>query len=177
MSVPTPQNSSGDGTRHAQYARRRRAKLAEFLKTIGGVRVSHHPDCPHGSRDGYDLFGCRCAKCSPHSAAPRINSYREQRYHDAAESVLAAHKVPQEPRDGVQDWRTRLATELIKVWRGSRGTVRIQRLATHLGISMSAMAITGWSEQRCTTVAEELTAALRAAGANTKTVQDLTGRP
>lgn len=176
MSVPTPKSSTGDGTRHAQYARRRRAKLAESIEKIGGVKVSQHAACKHGTKDGYDLYGCRCGECSPHSAAPRINSYREKRYQDAAESILAKHKVPQEPHDGIRGWRTELAKEVIEIWRDSRSTARIQRLATKLDIDMTSMGITGWSPQRCAKVAEELTAALRAAGANTKNDQGLTPR-
>lgn len=147
-----------DGSRHAQYARRRRARLAEFLEEIDGVMVSQHPDCPHGHRDGYDLYGCRCAECGEHSAAPRIKEYREKRYRAAAVAVLHGHGVPEgEPAD-------QLADELIDLWRKSRGQSRHNKLALHL--SRTEHGLTG---AHALTVAEELVTALRSAGDGSQT--------
>ena len=163
-------DAEGSGSRHARYQRRRRLRLAEAVETVGGVQVSTHVDCPHGTRDGYDLYKCRCAKCSEHSAAPRMKDSREQRYQSAAEAVLAKHQVPEH----VPDWNNKeLAAALVEVWRRHRGQVRITRLASHLVIRMSAMSVTGWSDQRATEVAAELTTALRVAGGSIK-AEDLT---
>jgi len=165
MSVPTDQN----GTRHARYARRRREQLAGFLKPIDpddpdGPKVSTHPDCPHGHRDGYDLYGCRCPKCGEQSAAPRIREYREQRYQAAAVAVLRRHGVPE--GQTVED----LADTLIEVWRTSRGESRIRKLAVRIRKAGHAA-----TSPRAITMAEELTSALRAAGAGARAAREPDG--
>lgn len=156
MSAPPEQQES----RHAQYARRRRARLAEYLKLSDpdnpdSPKVSTHPDCPHGHRDGYDLYGCRCPECSEHSAGPRIQEYREQRYQAAAVAVLRGQGVPEgEPADT-------LAAELIELWRRSRGASRHRKLAAR--ISKAPHGLTG---SHALFVTDELITALSAAGAN-----------
>lgn len=162
-------DTEGDGSRHARYQRRRRSKLAQAVKVIEGVQVSTHADCPHGTSAGYDLYKCRCAKCSEHSAAPRMKEHREQRYQSAALAALRAHGVPENAlTDGTAD-------ELIRVWRASRGQSRQRRLALHLG-----RAYPGMTADQVITLTEQLIEDLRSAGGNTRTAEgaaeDLTGR-
>ena|SRR5688572_26876117 len=165
MSAPIDQ----DGTRHAKYARKRRAELATHLKEIKisddtTIKVSEHPDCPHGTRDGYDLYGCRCAACGEHSAAPRIKEYREKRYQAAAVAVLHGQGVP---RDDAPE----LAAELIELWRNSRTDSRLRKLATR--ISQTKHGLTG---AHAIVTAEALIAALRTAGSGSKKAEDLPAR-
>lgn len=161
MSVPNQNNNPDGGTRHAKYARRRRAALAEHLKLIGGVKVSQHPDCPHGTPDGYNLFGCRCLECGEHSAAPRIQEYREQRYQAAAVAVLREHGAP-------EDRAAKLAPELIEVWRRSRGAGRQRKLTLHLGRTFHGMTPT-----QVLAVTDALVTALRNAGTGASKDEDL----
>lgn len=164
MSVPTYDDNPDGGTRNARYARRRRAKLATYLKVIGGVKVSQHPDAPHGTPDGYNLFGCRCLECGEHSAGPRIQQYREQRYQAAAVAVLREQGVP-------EDRAAELAPELIEVWRRSRGAGRQRKLTLNL-----ARIFHGMTSDQVLTVADALVAALRNAGTGASKDEDLPTR-
>lgn len=156
MSVRTEES----GTRHARYARRRREKLAEFLKTVEvegvEIKVSEHPDCPHGKRDGYDVYGCRCAECGEHSATSRIQEYREQRYRATAVTVLRDHGVPEHRAAEV-------GPELIEVWRKSRGASRLRKLSLHLGRTFHGM-----TAEQVLALAQQLVAELRDAGTTLK---------
>lgn len=161
----TAQPTRQDGTRHARYARRRREKLAEYLEEVGPegatIKVSRHPDCPHGQRDGYDLYGCRCAECAEHSAGPRIQEYREQRYQAATVAVLRDHGVP-------EGRASELAPELIEVWRRSRGPSRQRKLTLHLGRTFPGM-----TSAQVLAVSQALITALSAANTNRR-ADDLT---
>lgn len=160
MTVGTEETEE-DGSRHARYRRRRRVMLAGHVEIVEGVQVSTHPDCPHGTGEGYDLYKCRCAKCSEHSAAPRMKEHREQRYQATAQEVLRAHGVPEKALS------VDATDELIRVWRASRGASRLRKVALHLGRTYPGM-----TPAQVFQLTEQLVEALRGAGAGTKTTKD-----
>jgi hypothetical protein len=135
-----------------RYRQRRRAELRDQRRQVGDRLVSTHPDAPHGTPEGYDLFSCRCHRCTS-AGTKRSREGRDRRRTQVILDVLDNTGLAVTDRDAT-------ARQVLDTWRTSRGERRAVLVAARLDEHAPHTA-----EQDRVRVAQAIVAAL-ATGAN-----------